>query len=92
MKNLEIMKNGKKIISLKKLEKLPKIEKNVWKSQNHEIEKRCKIAASSINHECNGDHFSAKNLPNNLLKEPGPSSEMRSGPGYFSCTEKTFSI
>ena len=28
-KNLEIMKNGKKIISLKKLEKLPKIEKNV---------------------------------------------------------------
>ena len=29
MKNLEIMKNGKKIISVKKLEKLPKIEKKV---------------------------------------------------------------
>ena len=85
MKNLEIMKNGKNY----KLEKITKTTKNlkecmkITKSWNW---KKSKIEASSMNYECNKDHFSVKNLPNNLLKEPGPPSQMRSGPGYFSCT------
>ena len=35
---------------------------------------------------CLVGHFSVKNLPRNLLKEAGPPPQMRSGPGYFSCT------
>ena len=57
--------------------------------ENHEIETKMLVEAFSINYECNGDNFSVKNLPNNLLKEPGPPFQMRSGPGYFSCTEIT---
>ena len=72
MKNLEIMKNGKKN---KKLEKIKKTT-NVWKLQNHENWKKCKMQEAE-NYKCNWEHFSVKNLPRNLLKEPGPPIQMR---------------
>ena len=40
----------------------------------------------SVSKNCIVERFSVKNLPRNLLKEAGPPPQMRSGPGYFSCT------
>ena len=40
----------------------------------------------SVSKNCIEERFSVKNMPRNLLKEAGPPSQMRSGPGYFSCT------
>ena len=66
----------KRIINLKKWQKLPKMEKNVLKLQNHENWKKCKMQEAE-NYKCNWEHFSVKNLLRNLLKEPGPPSQMR---------------